>query len=354
MIRKTSKVMDWSNKNLMEIAQAELTEMHGSVSPELLGRSVEYLYTKETKSSTEIEKETPPEDKMRKFYQVLKTSGTINLNKRRLLDIQNEIVRGNKKDDDYRKEEIYVGETIPTSQGYNQNIHYIGPRFSQVPSMMNGLIEMHRSLLLDDSLPAMMHAAILSFGFVYIHPFSDGNGRVHRYLIHDVIKSRIKTEQDFIIPVSAAILQRNDEYDAVLEKISKSVMALINYDLDEKDHSITINNDINYLYRYPDLTDHVLFLYKMMEASISEDLRQEIVYIVKFDAVKKAVEKLHDMPNKELNLFIQLALQNDGKIANKKRKRFYGWVDEENLLNLEGIIFDILEDIRVQYEQKEE
>ena len=131
-------------------------------------------------------------------------------------------------------------------------------------------------------------------------------------------------------------------------------MALINYDLDEKDHSITINNDINYLYRYPDLTDHVLFLYKMMEASISEDLRQEIVYIVKFDAVKKAVEKLHDMPNKELNLFIQLALQNDGKIANKKRKRFYGWVDEENLLNLEGIIFDILEDIRVQYEQKEE
>ena len=223
MIRKTSKVMDWSNKNLMEIAQAELTEMHGSVSPELLGRSVEYLYTKETKSSTEIEKETPPEDKMRKFYQVLKTSGTINLNKRRLLDIQNEIVSGNKKDDDYRKEEIYVGETIPTSQGYNQNIHYIGPRFSQVPSMMNGLIEMHRSLLLDNSLPAMMHAAILSFGFVYIHPFSDGNGRVHRYLIHDVLKSRIKTEQDFIIPVSAAILQRNDEYDAVLEKISKSV-----------------------------------------------------------------------------------------------------------------------------------
>ena len=348
MIRKTPEVMKWSNKNLMEIAQAELTQMHGSVNPELLGRSVQYLYTKETKSSTEIEKETLPEDKMRKFYQVLKTSGTINLNKRRLLDVQNEIVRSDKKDGDYRKEEIYVGETIPTTQGYSQNIHYIGPRFSHVPSMMNGLLEMHRSLLLDDSLPPMMHAAILSFGFVYIHPFSDGNGRVHRYLIHDVLKFRIKTEQDFIIPVSAAILQRYDEYNHVLERISKPVMALINYDLDEKDHSITINNDINYLYRYPDFTHHVLFLYEMMEASISEDLMQEVMYIVKFDAVKKLIEKLYDVPNKELNLFIQFALQNNGKIANKKRKRFEGWIDEKKLQALEEMISDVLEEAKTQ------
>ena len=345
MIRKTPEVMEWSNKNLMEIAQAELTQMHGSVNPELLGRSVEYLYTKETKSSTEIEKETPPEDKMRKFYRVLKTSGTINLNKKRLLNIQNEIVRSDKKDEDYRKEEIYVGETRVTSQGYDENIHFIGPRYIDVPSMMNGFLEMHRALLLDNSLPPMMHAAILSFGFVYIHPFSDGNGRIHRYLIHDVLKFRTKTEQDFIIPVSATILQKYAEYNKVLEKMSKPVMALINYDLDEKDHSISINNDIHYLYRYPDFTDHVLFLYKMMEASISDGLMQEVMYIVQFDAIKKAIEKRYDIPNKELNLFIQLALQNDGKIANKKRKRFYDWIDEDNLQKLEDIIFNVLEEL---------
>jgi len=211
--------------------------------------------------------------------------------------------------------------------------------------MMNGLLEMHRALLLDESLPPMMHAAILSFGFVYIHPFTDGNGRVHRYLIHDVLKSRIKTEQDFIIPVSATILQRNKEYDEVLEKVSKPVMALINYDLDEKDHSITINNDISYLYRYPDFTAHVAFLYKMMEESISEDLIQEVIYIVKYDAVKKATEKSYDVPNKELNLFIQLALQNNGKIGRKKRKRFENWIDEHKLQELEKIICCLLEDI---------
>ncbi len=346
MIRKTSNVKKYAKLNMMEMAQNALNKIHGSVNPELLGRSVEYLYTKETKSSTEIERESTAADKMRKFYRVLKTSGAISLSKKRLLDVQSEIVRSEKKDSDYRKEEIYVGEVRMTWQdGYEENVHFIGPKFEHVPSMMSGLLDMHTSLLLDNTLPPMMHAAILSFGFVYIHPFSDGNGRIHRYLIHDILKNRVSTEQDFIIPVSATILQNEKDYNKVLETISKPVMALIDYDLDESDHSIIINNDINYLYRYPDLTAHVEFLYKMMETSISEDLIQEVVYIVKYDAVKRIIERLYDIPNKELNLFIQLALQNNGKISKRKRSKFKDWIDETNLQSLEKAICNILEDI---------
>ena len=346
MVRKRPEVLDYEKKDLMEMAQAQLNNLHRAINPELLGRSIEYLYTKETKSSTEIEKENTPTAKMRKFYRVLKTSGAISLSKKRLIDIQNEIVRSEKKDDDYRNEEIYVGETRLTWQdGFEENIHFIGPKYSHVPSIMKGFLDMHKSLLLDNTLPPMMHAAIMSFGFVYIHPFSDGNGRIHRYLIHDVLKSRIITEQDFIIPVSATILQRYKEYDEVLEKISKPIMALIDYQIDENDHSITINNDINYMYRYPDLTPHVIFLYKMMEASISEDLMQEVLYIVKYDAVKKTIEERYDIPNKELNLFIQLALQNKGKIGKRKRKKFANWIDDQQLIALEKTICSLLEDI---------
>jgi len=355
MIRKTQEIKNCADKDIMSMAQAQLNKLHRAINPEQLGRSFEYLYTKETKSSTEIERENTPKAKMRKFYRVLKTSGTINLSKTRLVDIQNEIVRSEKKDSNYRSEEIYVGETRLTWQdGFEENIHFIGPSFEQVPDMMKGLLDMHKSLLLDNTLPPMMHAAIISFGFVYIHPFSDGNGRIHRYLIHDVLKSRINTEQDFIIPVSATILQREKEYDQVLETISKSVMALIDYEIDEKDHSITINNDINYLYRYPDLTPHVVFLYKMMEASISEDLIQEVVYIVKYDAVKKAIEERYDIPNKELNLFIQLALQNKGKIGRRKRAKFSNWIDEEQLQSLEETICTLLEDIMAKSELLQE
>lgn len=346
MIRKTPLVKANQHKDLMEMAQAELTQVHGFVNPELLGRSIEYLYTKETKSSTEIEREDTSNDKMRRFYRVLKTSGNISLSKRRLLDIQHEIVRSEMKEEDYRDEEIYVGETRPTwLDGFEEDIHFIGPRHQDVGDMMNGWLETHRALLLDDTIPPMMHAAIMSFGFVYIHPFSDGNGRIHRYLIHDVLKSRIKTEKDFIIPVSATILQRPEEYDRALETISKAVMALIDYDIDESDHSITINNDISYLYRYLDLTPHVEYLYKTMETSISQDLVQEVIYIVKYDAVKKAIEDVLDIPNKELNLFIQLAIQGNGTISKSKRPRFDRWMSGEQLLALERTIGKILDQI---------
>ena len=346
MVRKTKRIISKADKNIMDMAQIQLNQVHSSINPEQLGRSIEYLYTKETKSSSEIENESLSADKMRRFYRVLKSSGAISLGKRRLIDIQNEIVRSAKKDADYRKEEIYVGETRPTWQnGLEENIHFIGPKYEQVPSMMEGLLKMHQSIMIEDSLPPLIHASIMSFGFVYIHPFSDGNGRIHRYLIHDILKSRISTKQDFIIPVSATILQRSGEYDEVLEKIYKPIMASIKYDINEEDHSITIKSDIHYMYRYPDLTAHVEFLVEMMETSILEDLMQEVLYIIKYDAVKKVIEERFDIPNKELNLFIQLSLQNNGKISNKKRKRFESWIDNQQLESLETAICSLLIDI---------
>ena len=135
MVRKTKKILSNADKNIMDMAQTQLNRVHSLVSPEQLGRSIEYLYTKETKSSSEIENEQLPANKMRRFYRILKTSGAINLGKRRLLDIQNEIVHSVKKDNDYREEEIYVGETRLTwLNDWEENIHFIGPKYNQVPS----------------------------------------------------------------------------------------------------------------------------------------------------------------------------------------------------------------------------
>jgi Fic family protein len=33
-------------------------------------------------------------------------------------------------------------------------------------------------------------AAATAFGFVYVHPFQDGNGRIHRCLVHHVLAER--------------------------------------------------------------------------------------------------------------------------------------------------------------------
>jgi hypothetical protein len=82
-----------------------------------------------------------------------------------------------------------------------------------------------------------------------------------------------------------------------------------------------------------------------METSILEDLIQEVLYIIKYDAVKQIIEERFDIPNKELNLFIQLTLQNNGRIGNKKRKRFERWIDNHQLESLENIICSQLKNI---------
>lgn len=35
-----------------------------------------------------------------------------------------------------------------------------------------------------DGLDPLAHAALVSFAFVFLHPFMDGNGRLSRFLLH--------------------------------------------------------------------------------------------------------------------------------------------------------------------------
>ena len=50
-----------------------------------------------------------------------------------------------------------------------------------------------------------MRSAMLAFGFVTIHPLADGNGRVHRFLINDVLRRDGVVQEPVIVPVSALI-----------------------------------------------------------------------------------------------------------------------------------------------------
>lgn len=346
MIRKTAEVLSWADKDMIQLALHKLKNLNTSIDTDVLGRSVSYLYTKETKSSTELENEDSREEKTQKFFRVLKSSGTIPLSKERLLFVQNQIVQGVKKDNDYRHTEIYVGASRHVLGGVYEDIHYIGPKAEHVPSLMQGLLAMHESLMIDNTIVPMMHAAIVSFGLVYIHPFSDGNGRTHRYLIHDILKARTASHEDLIIPVSAAILHRQKEYDNVLETLSKPVMAMTEYDLvAEENNKLIINNDLHYLYRYPDLTDHVCFLYRMMDSAITEDLLQEVTFILNFDEIKSLINKQFDLPNKQLDLLTQILLHNDGKIGKKKSKLFVDWLNDKDVEKIEEISTRVIQDM---------
>ena len=67
---------------------------------------------------------------------------------------------------------------------------------------------------------------------MFVHPFIDGNGRLHRYLIHEELSSAEFTPKGLILPVSAVILANLDRYRETLESFSRPLRDRTSYDPD--------------------------------------------------------------------------------------------------------------------------
>lgn len=83
-----------------------------------------------------------------------------------------------------------------------------------------------RSNLSQWSCP-VIRAAVASFGFVYPHPMADGNGRLSRFLINDVLRRDGAIPAPVILPISATITNSTYNkvaYDQALERFSRPLM----------------------------------------------------------------------------------------------------------------------------------
>ena len=155
--------------------------------PELLRRALSYLYNKETKSSFAIEHIKPNASRTEKFITSLELAEKEDFcEKERLIELQNRIVDPRFKESDYRQSQNYVGQTVAYQK---EIIHYICPKPDDLPNLMAGLIESHKRMKSGNVSP-VIHASTISYGFVFLHPFEDGNGRIHRFLIHNILSLR--------------------------------------------------------------------------------------------------------------------------------------------------------------------
>ena len=290
--------------------------------------SINYLYTKETRSSFAIENETPSKDKVERFGKALRHAGKWpSLDKSAYLELQ-KIMLAN-PGEDYRTIQNYVGETI----GMNEFVHLVPPRPDDVPALMEGL-----QAFIEESadLNPVIVAAVAAFGFVFIHPFEDGNGRTHRFMLHYFLSTRGVTPENFIFPVSATILEDMPAYDACLETFSVPVRNLVEYDFDD-DFSMTVTSDSAYLYRYLDATPLVDYLYACINQTIDVVLKNELDLLHKFRQVKQAINREMDISNTALDRFVNFCHQNKGSLSRRKRDRFFEHYPDTQVARMEEI-----------------
>ena len=309
---------DWADR-IREIMAAQPAE--------LLHRALAFLYLKETRSSFLIEGETPGREREERFVAFLRAAGQSptgeSLTEARLVAAQKAILDARYALPTYRSDQNYVGSR---GRGFGEIVHYIPPPPEFVPSLMAGLAA---SALRMDTVPALVQAAVLGFAFVFIHPFDDGNGRLHRYLLHDVLTRRGVFPSGTALPLSAAIVAETPAYDRVLEAFSKPLMAQIVYTKDY-DGRVMVSNpgEVEGVYRYPDLTPHVEYLATVLQQAIA-DLPREVEYLDRFDRAFTAARMVVDMPDVRLRRLLGHIEEGGGVLSQNKRKQFDELTDAE-------------------------
>jgi hypothetical protein len=305
-----------------------------SYSPELLKRALSYLYTKETKSSFEIERITPSSTRTERFISMLQLAEDEDFcAKSRLIDLQNRIVDPRFKAMDYRDNQNYIGETVAWQ---NERVHFVCPRPGEIHGLMGGLIASHQRLDESGASP-VAHAASVAYGFVFLHPFEDGNGRIHRFLIHNILARRDFTPEGIMFPVSAAMLNKPAEYDASLEAYSRPILELVEYELDDVGR-MTVTNDVAVWYRYIDMTAQTEALYRFIERTIDSELVDQLAFLANYDKTKSALQDIVDMPDRQIDLFIRFCLQNQGRLAGRKRSSHFDFLTDNEVVRMEEAV----------------
>lgn len=322
---------DWDE----EAMRKRCFEIAGEYPPEIFARAVRYLYAKESKSSHEIERETPTRRRAEVFISLLEQAWHRSfLNQSALVEVQRAIVDPRFANRGWRSktgEQIYVGETLGPDY---ERVHFAGPKPEDLDELMEGFLRMAETIRFQtvgtwtstgapletsSDVPTFVSAAVISFAFNFLHPFSDGNGRIHRFLLHHVLARRRFGPLGFILPVSAVILNRPREYDQALESFSKPLMERVEYTLDDR-MRMTVTNDTADFYRYIDLTEATRITIEFIRETIETELPEELRFLTAYDEIRREMREIVELPDRIADLFVKLCHQNGGTLSKRKRE----------------------------------
>ena len=333
LVSRTERLEHFIGMNLQSGAHAVAAEVPADV----LARAAAFLLLSDSRASFAIEGEQPPHDRVQRWGRAIKQAGKQPLGLDDLLLLQ-QIVIGDTRfvQLGLRTEGGFVGDRDRDTQ---QPIpDHVSAKPEDLPELIDGLIAFDRKAARE--LDPVVAAAVLAFGFVYIHPFDDGNGRVHRYLIHHVLAERDFNPPGVMFPISAAILGRIDEYRTTLEDYSQRLLPVVDWRPTEHGN-VTVRNDTADFYRFFDATSHAEFLYGCVQHTIEHDLPEEARYLERYDAFSSGVNLIVDMPERLSNVLFRFLRQNGGQLSRRGRTREFAPLTDEEVVRVEALYQEV-------------
>ena len=314
LVRRTPVLETWIKKDL----GAKIAQVLASLEPELLERAVNYLYLAETSSSFAIEKEIPDSQRAERFRRLLERAGEdVQLEEQTFVEWQNAVVPSQRGEFSYRQKQNWLSRSGRSARVAD----FIPPAPADVPAMLEGVVKIGE-LVKSKTYPTVLAAACAAFGFVFVHPFLDGNGRLHRFLLHHLLRLGGFTPAGAVVPVSAAMERDIARYAAVLKHYSAPRTAMLDYRLDSDADFIEVKKQPPCLYAFFDATELCEFTFACLERAIDQDLADELAYLRAYDGAHRSLTRWLDAPQPELEKLIRYIAQNDGHISKNKRGQF--------------------------------
>lgn len=328
LVFKTKALEEFATMDIARRAQ----DVVANVPRDILARAAAFLLLKDSRSSFAIEGERPPHDRIQRWGRAIGEAGRRPLQLDELLRLQ-AIVIGDARFVrlGLREEGGFVGEhdrdnSMPIPD-------HISARPQDLRSLLNGMVAFEQGAALN--LDPVIAAAVLAFGFIYAHPFVDGNGRVHRFLIHHVLARRGFNPPGVVFPVSASILARIDEYRVTLEEYSRRLLPMIEWE-PTADGNVNVLNDTADFYRFFDATPYAEFLFACVRQTVEEDLPRETDFLRRYDQFRARIETIIDMPDRTIDLLFRFLNQNAGRLSRRALEKEFGQLTEAEVTAVEA------------------
>ncbi|MCK5133979.1 MAG: Fic family protein [Candidatus Sabulitectum sp.] len=329
LVFRTERLENYRNTDL----PAKATKVIGGIPDDVLAKAAAFLLLNDSRASFAIEGEQASLNRIQRWGQAISESGNISLSHQELVRLQR-IVIGDFRfvQEGFRSAGGFIGEH-DRHTGFPLPVH-ISARAKDINPLLDGLIAFDRQFAPE--LDAVVAAAVLAFGFIYIHPFEDGNGRIHRLLIHHMLTKMGYNPPELIFPISSAILENIKEYRATLENYSSRLLPLIEWE-PTKNGNVKVINDTADFYRYFDATAHTEFLYHCVENTIKTILPEEVQYLQNYDMFRSGIGRILEMSSGKIELLHKFLQQNCGRLSSRAKMREFAALTQNEISEIENL-----------------
>lgn len=184
---------------------------------------------------------------------------------------------------------------------------------------------------------------------------ADGNGRISRFLVNDVLRHDGVVPAPFILPISATITNTTKAkagYDHTLEELSKPLLGtykdrykfgqeltyedgvVSNFHFDAYDEAL-------HVWKYSDLTPHAEYMGEVIQMTIQDEMNKEAMYLRNLDRAREGVKNWLEGPNTDIDRIIRSVSQGGvWKVSNKLAKEFPALAEAEIAENVVKAIWE--------------